>query len=87
MEIDEILLLCEDVACEAIGGCPSTTYSKLSNLIDKVISLFPLLDEDFPLIFKQLLSSLIEFQTNNDFNRIADCVNYELPALISEHKK
>lgn len=87
MEIDEILLMCEDVACSAIEGCPSTTYSKLSNLIEKVLSILPLLDEEFPLIFKQLLASLLQFQTNNDFNRIADCVNFELPALISEHKK
>lgn len=87
MEIDEILLMCEDVACEAIDGCPSTTYSKLSNLIDKVISVFPLLDEEFPFIFKQMLSSLVESQSNNDLNRIADCVNFELTALISEHTK
>ena len=87
MELDEIFLMCEDVACSAIDGCPSKTYNKLSDLIEKVVSIFPLLDESFPLIFKQLLESLLTFQANKDFNRIADCVNFELPALIEEHKK
>lgn len=87
MEIDEIFLMCEDVACCAIEGCPSKTYNKLSILMDKVVSVFPLLDESFPLIFKQILESLVSFQSNNDLNRIADCVNFELPSLIEEHKK
>jgi hypothetical protein len=87
MEIDEIFLMCEDVACCAIEGCPSKTYNKLSILMDMVVSVFPLLDESFPLIFKQILESLVSFQSNNDLNRIADCVNFELPSLIEEHKK
>ncbi len=87
MEIDEIFLMCEDVACCAIEGCPSKTYNKLSILMDKVVSVFPLLDNSFPLIFKQILESLVSFQSNNDLNRIADCVNFELPSLIEEHKK
>jgi hypothetical protein len=87
MEIDEIFLMCEDVACSAIDGCPSKTYNKLSILMDKVVSIFPLLDDSFPLIFKQILESLITFQSNNDLIRIADCVNFELPSLIEEHKR
>lgn len=87
MEIDEIFLLCEDVACSAIEGCPSKTYNKLSILMDKVVSVIPLLDDSFPLVFKQILSSLLSFQSNNDLNRIADCVNFELPSLIEEHKR
>lgn len=87
MEIDEILLMCEDVACSAIDGCPSKTYNKLTVLLEKVVSVFPLLDESFPPIFKQLLGSLIEFQQKKDLVRIADCVYFELIALITEHKK
>lgn|GEM_PF-1754865 len=87
MEIEEIFLMCEEVACYAIEGCPSKTYNKLSILMDKVISIFPLLDDSFPLIFKQILESLLSFQYSNDLNRIADCVNFELPSLIEEHKR
>lgn len=87
MEIEEIFLMCEEVACCAIDGCTSKTYNKLSILMDKVVSVIPLLDDSFPFVFKQVLSSLVSFQANNDLNGIADCVNFELPSLIEEHKR
>lgn len=85
--VSEVIKETRAVAITAIDGCPAKTYADMTSLLEDVISLAPLMNQDFLGTIKEILNQIFEAQKIDDLAKIYDFLNFELVYVLENFKK
>lgn len=84
--VQEVVKECHLVADTAKDGCPAATYEKMASLLEDVISLSPLMNSEFPVVFSSVVKELLNAQKIDDLVKISDYVEFELVYILENYQ-
>lgn len=84
--VQEVVEECHLVADTAKDGCPAATYEKMASLLEDVISLSPLMNSEFPVVFSSVVKELLNAQKIDDLVKISDYVEFELVYILENYQ-
>lgn len=84
--VQEVVKECHLVADTAKDGCPAATYEKMTSLLEDVISLSPLMNSEFPVVFSSVVKELLNAQKIDDLVKISDYVEFELVYILENYQ-
>jgi hypothetical protein len=85
--VSEVIKEAKAVAITAVEGCPAKTYADMTSLLEDVISLAPLMNQDFLGTINEILKEVFEAQKIDDLAKIYDFLNFELVYVLENFKK
>lgn len=84
--VQDVIKECHLVADVAKDGCPADTYEKMTSLLDDVVSLTPLMNSEFPVVFSSVVKELLNAQKIDDLVKISDYVEFELVYILENYQ-